>query len=323
MRITQLLMCLALAAAGATAQAQTYPSRPIRLIVPFTAGGPTDITARAVAEKMGALLKQPIVVENRTGAGPILAMDAVAKSPPDGYTLLFGTFSMAVSANLSTKLPYDTVEDFAPIGTVASSYLLLATPPGFPASNLKEFVAAVRANPSKYNYGSAGIGSGQHMAAELFHEKAKLTGVTHIPYRGASAAMPALLTGDVAYCFVGVDSAIAYVKAGKLRPIAVTSPKRDPALPDVPTVAESGFPGFEFGIWFVMEAPKDTPPAIVNKLNEALNQVLKTPELASMSERFAGMVVLGGSTPEGTKAFIRDEIARWAPIVKSSGMKPE
>jgi tripartite-type tricarboxylate transporter receptor subunit TctC len=320
---TRLLATTLAAFVSIASFAQDYPVRPIRLIVPYSAGGPTDVTARAVAQKMGALLGQQMVVENRTGAGPIVASELVAKAPADGYTLLFGTFSMAVSATAYPKLPYDTVEDFAQIGQVANTYLVLAIPASSPARTLQEFIAMVKAAPEKVNYGSSGIGSGMHLASEAFLARSKLQGVTHVPYRGNSMVVPALLSGELSYGFLGMDSALPHVKSGKLRALAVTSPRRDPQMPDVPTFAEAGFPGFDVGVWFVIQAPKNTPPAVVSKLNAALNGALNSPELQTMSGKFAGMVLLPGSTPESTRAFVRDEIVRWAPVVRASGVKPE
>lgn len=311
----------AIAAFGAAAQ--EYPTRPIHLVVPFSAGGPTDLTARAVALQMGNLLGQQVIVENRTGAGAILASDYVAKAPPDGHVILFGTFSMAISHTVYPKLPYDTLTDFAPIGTVANSYLVLATPANSPVRTLRDFTTMVKMAPQKFNYGSAGVGSGMHLASEMFLVQAGLQGVTHIPYRGNSLVIPALVAGDVNYSFLGMDSALPHIKSGKLRAIAVTSPERDPQLPDVPTIAESGYPGFDIGVWFALEAPKNTPPAIVNKLNDALNRSLKTAAMQEMSRKFAGLVMMGGSTPQSTDAFIRNEITRWAPIVRAAGVKPE
>lgn len=319
----RLLVATLAVLASAASVAQDYPVRPIRLVVPYSAGGPTDVTARAVAQKMGALLGQQIVVDNRTGAGAIVGSDFVAKAPADGYTLLFGTFSMAINATLNPKLPYDTLDDFVPIGQVANTYLVLAVPASSPAQTLQEFIAAVKAAPEKVNYGSSGVGSGMHFITEMFMARSRLRGVTHVPYRGNSVVVPALVSGELTYSFIGMDSALPHIRSGKLRALAVTSLRRDPMLPDVPTIAESGFPGFDVGIWFVIQAPKNTPAAVVNKLNAALNEALSSPELQAMSSKFAGMVLLSGSTPQSTRAFIRDEIVRWAPVVKASGAQPE
>jgi tripartite-type tricarboxylate transporter receptor subunit TctC len=304
------------------AQAQDYPNRPIKMIVPFSAGGPTDVAARSVAQRMGAILGQPVFVDNRTGAGSTLGTDVVAKAPADGYTLLFGTLSLAINATMYPKLPYDTVNDFAPVGKVVNTYLVLVTTPGFPAHTLKEFIDVMKASPGKYNYGTAGVGSGLHLASEMLSSKVGLQG-THVPYRGNSMVVPALLGGELQYAFLGMDSAVPHIKTGKLRAIAVTSPQRDVALPTVPTFAEAGVPGFEVGVWMVLEAPRGTPPAIVRKLNDALNRSLASPEFAEMAGKFAGMVPMGGSTPESTDAFIREEIVRWAPVIKATGAKPE
>jgi tripartite-type tricarboxylate transporter receptor subunit TctC len=309
--------------AAAAASAQDYPTHPIRVVVPFAAGGPTDATARAVAKGMGTLLGQTLIVENRAGAGSTMGADMVAKSPADGYTLLFATASIAINATLYPKLPYDTLNDFAPIGQVANTYLVLVTRPEVPHADLKQFVAAVKANPGKYNFGSAGIGSGLQLSAELLHSLTGIKGVAHIPYRGNSQVVPALLGGDVSYAFLGMDSAVPHIRTGKIAALAVSSPKRDPALPDVPTFGELGLRGFEPSVWFVLLAPKGTPPAIVRKLNLALNRVLDSPEIAEMAKNFAGMVLMKGSTPESTATFLQDEVSRWGPVVVSSGAKPE
>ena len=313
----------ALLSAGLAHAQGDYPNKPIKMIVPFAAGGPTDVIGRQVAQRMGEVLGQTIVVDNRTGAGSTLGTDIVAKSPADGYTLLFGTFSLAINATMYPKLPYDTVNDFASIGKVANTYLVVATNPSFPAKNFKEFIDVLKANPAKYSYGTAGIGSGLHLAAEMLHSKVGLQGVTHVPYRGNAQVVPALVGGDLSYSFLGMDTAVPHVKTGKLKAIAVSSPQRDPQLPDVPTVAESGLPGFEAGVWMVLQAPKATPPAIVNKLNDALNKALASAGFKEMASKFAGMVVMGPSTPAQTDAFVREEIARWAPIIKATGAKPE
>lgn len=245
--------------ATAAAFAQEFPTRPIRMIVPFAAGGPTDVIGRQVAQRMGQILGQSIVVDNRTGAGSTLGTDVVAKSPADGYTLLFGTFSMAVNATLYPKLPYDPINDFVSIGKVANTYLVLVTHPSFPARNLKELVEVIKASPGRYNFGSAGIGSGLHLAAEMLHARADIKGVTHVPYRGNAPMVPALIAGELSYGFLGMDAAVPHIKSGKLKAIAVSSSRRDRLLPDVPTVAESGLSGFEVGIWMVVQAPRALP----------------------------------------------------------------
>jgi tripartite-type tricarboxylate transporter receptor subunit TctC len=312
-----------LAAATLSHAQQDYPNRPIKVIVPFAAGGPTDVIGRQVAQRMGEVLGQSLVVENRTGAGSTLGTDVVAKSPADGYTLLFGTFSLAINATMYPKLPYDTINDFASIGKVANTYLILAANPSFPAKNFKEFLDVMKANPSKYNYGTAGVGSGLHLAAEMLHAQAGLKGVTHVPYRGNAQVVPALMAGDLSYSFLGMDTAVPHLKTGKLKAIAVSSPKRDPQLPDVPTISESGLPGFEAGVWMVVQAPKATPPAIIAKLNDALNKALESPGFKDMASKYAGLVVMGPSTPEQADAFVREEITRWAPVIRASGAKPE
>jgi tripartite-type tricarboxylate transporter receptor subunit TctC len=321
--ILSLLCGLVTATAAATATAQDYPTKPIKLLVPFAAGGPTDATARALAQGLGPLLGQTIFVENRAGAGSTVGADMVAKASPDGYTLLFATASIAINATLYPKLPYNTLTDLTPIAQVANTYLVLVTRPDVPHGDLKQFIGAVKANPDKFTFGSAGVGSGLQLAAELLHSMNGIKGVTHVPYRGNSQVVPALLSGEVTYAFLGMDSAVPHIRSGKVAALAVTTPKRDPALPDVPSFAELGLPGFEPSVWFMVLAPKGTPPALVRKLNLAINKVIESPEIAEMARNFAGMVLMKGSTPESTVAFLRDEVNRWGPVVRASGAQAE
>lgn len=311
------------ALATSLVHAQDYPTKPIQMIVPFSAGGTADVLGRQVAQRMGEVLGQTVVVENRGGAGSTLGSAIVANATPDGYTLLFATSSLAISASLYPKLPYDPARDFRSIGKVATTYMVLVTPSSFPASNFREFIDALKATPGKYNFGTAGVGSNPHLAAALMHSRSGLHNIVHVPYRGNAQVISALIAGDLSYSFLGMDSAIPHIKSGKLKAIAVTSPERDRALPDVPTIVESGIPDFDIGVWFALLAPASTPTPIVHTLNAALNKALLSPQFAEMTAKSAGFVLMSPSTPEQTDTYVRQEIKRWAPIVKSSGANPD
>lgn len=311
------------ALATSLVHAQDYPTKPIQMIVPFSAGGTADVLGRQVAQRMGEVLGQTVVVENRGGAGSTLGSAIVANATPDGYTLLFATSSLAISASLYPKLPYDPARDFRSIGKVATTYMVLVTPSSFPASNFREFIDALKATPGKYNFGTAGVGSNPHLAAALMHSRSGLHNIVHVPYRGNAQVISALIAGDLSYSFLGMDSAIPHIKSGKLKAIAVTSPERDRALPDVPTIVESGIPDFDIGVWFALQAPASTPTPIVHTLNAALNKALLSPQFAEMTAKSAGFVLMSPSTPEQTDTYVRQEIKRWAPIVKSSGANPD
>lgn len=316
-----LSLALALGAPLAAAQgaAASYPSKPVRVIVPFPPGGATDILARAVGNELQKNWGQPFVIENRPGAGGNTGTDAVAKSPPDGYTLLMGTVGThGINASLYPKLPYDPVRDFAPVALVALVPNILVVHPSVPAKSVRELIDYARAHPGKLDYASSGNGTSIHLAAELFKS---MTGVymVHIPYRGSAFAMQDLLTGQVQVMFDNMPSALPQVKAGKLRALAVTSARRSPAAPDVPTLTESGLSGYEASSWFGMLAPAGTPPEIVEKLNAAIVKALQSPEvrdrLASQGAEPASL------TPAEFARFIDAEIAKWAKVVKASGAK--
>lgn len=313
---------LALCALAGPVAAQSYPTRPIRLVVPYPPGGPLDTAARALAER----LKEPlgiVVVENRPGAGGNLGVDLVAKSAPDGYSLVIGAVAThAINPWLFSKLPYDPVRDFAPITLVAHvPNVLVMTPARAQQLNVnsaRDLIAYARANPGKLNYASGGNGSAGHMAGELLKSQARLSAV-HIPYAGAAPAQMGLLAGQTDFMFDNLASALAQVKAGKLRAFAVTTPRRSEAMPDVPTMAESGLPGFDVSTWFGVFAPAGTPPAIVDRLNGSFTTALRSPE---MRERLARM----GAEPAPMSAaefaqFVRSELAKYEKVVKFSGAR--
>ncbi len=305
---------------GVTAQQASYPSRPVRIIVPFPAGGTTDIFARLVADKLSQSLGQQFIIDNRGGAGGNIGTDAVAKADPDGYTLVMGTVGThAINASLYTKMPYDPVKDFTPVAYVAGvPNIMVVSPKKVKATTVQEFIAEAKATPGKLNMASSGNGTSIHLSGELFKQ---MTGVDmpHVPYRGSGPAVNDLIAGQVDVMFDNLPSSIEQVRAGNLRALAVTSANRSPAIPDKPTLAESGLPGFEATSWFALFAPKYTSPEIVAKLNQAVRKALGSQEL---QKRFAD---LGGTTilmsPDELLDYVKAEREKWAKVVKASGAK--
>jgi tripartite-type tricarboxylate transporter receptor subunit TctC len=316
MRISKLLAAFALAAPLAWAQA--YPDKPIRFIVPFTAGSGTDIVARTVAEPMSRSLGQPIVVENRPGAGGTLGAAQVAKSTPDGYTLLIHSAGHVANASIYPSLPYDTVKDFAGVTPLASLPNVLIVSPAKGWKSVKDLVDKARASPGVLNYGSAGMGSATHMNAEIFRESAKFDAV-HVPFKGTPEAMTETATGRIDYFFAPLSSALPLIKDGRLQALAVGTGQRSPLLPNVPTTTEAGFPKSEYVFWVALLAPAGTPRAIVDRLNAEALKALAAPEV---KEKLA---VLGAEpmpmSPASFDAFIRDETVRMTGVVKGAGIK--
>lgn len=313
----QLAVAVALAGAAALACAQSYPSKPVRLIVPYPPGGGTDIFARLVGAKLSEALGQTFVIEQRPGAAGVIGADAAAKSAPDGYTIVIGQASnLAINASLMKKLPYDPVRDFAPITRVAMSPNLLVVHPSLPVRSVKDLVALAKARPGAVNYASAGNGSPGHLAAEYFRKIAKID-VVHIPYKGATPAMLDVIAGHVSYYFTSPVSAQPYVAAGRLRQIAVTSAKRFPPLPDVPAIAEAGYQDIDMVAWWGLLAPAGTSAEIINRLNAAAVKVLNAPDLKNRLASQGAMVYT--DTPAEFSAYIKSEIANWAKVVSASG----
>ena len=315
-------LLLAATTVAPTAFAQDpYPNKPIRMIVPYAAGGPTDVLARVVAQKLGEVLGQSVIVDNRPGASGIPGTDAIAKATPNGYTIGLSTIGpLAVNPSLFPNIPYDTLKDFAPLMVLARSYSLLAVNPSVPANNLGELVALLKANPGKYSYASGGVGTTQHLSGELFSNVAGVK-MLHVPYKGEGAAQTDLLGGQVHMMFTSTIIGYNQVKAGKLRAMGVTSAHRLPSMPEVPTIAESGFPGFEVTAWYGMVAPAGTPEPIIKRLNEGLQAVLKQPEVVKKIEEF-GAVPAGGP-PSDLTALLRSELPKWREVVTKSNIKPE
>jgi tripartite-type tricarboxylate transporter receptor subunit TctC len=302
------------------ASAQEWPTRPIRLVVGFGAGGGTDIAARLVAQPLSEILGQPVVVENRPGAGGTTAADGVAKSPKDGYTALFMSNAHAISAVMYKALRYDPVDDFQMVSMVATAGLVLVARPDFPAKDVAEVLALVRANPGKFNFGSAGVGTTQQFAGELMKQTAGLD-IMHVPYRTTPAAVTGLRGKDVELVFELVQPVHGQIQAGDLKAIAVTSPERNPILPDVATFAESGMPGFDVTSWYGLAFPAGTAPAIAQKTNKAMQELLAREsvgkQVLSMGAR------IRGSTPDELKAHIAGEIAKWKGVRQKAGIEQE
>ena len=301
------------------AWAQAYPTRPIRLVVPFPAGGTTDILAREVGQRLSMTLGQPVVIDNRPGAAGNIGADLVAKSAPDGYTLLMGTVGThAINASLYAKMPYDHVKDFAPVILVAGVPNVLEVNPALPVNSVADLIKLAKAKPGQINFASSGSGTSIHLSGELFKTMAGVD-MTHVPYKGSAPAITDLIGGQVQVMFDNLPSSLQFIKAGKLRAIAVTSAKRAPALPDVPTIAESGLPGFEASSWFGIVAPAGTPPAIIARINNDVDQWLQSSE--AKEKLLAQGAIPAGGTPEQFAAHIRDETEKWAKVVKASGAK--
>jgi len=309
-------LCLALDVA-----AQTYPAKPVRLIVPYPPGGSADILARAIGQKVGDGLGQQLVVENRPGAGTAIGTEALAKSAPDGYTIMIGTVSShAINPALNPKLPFDPVKDFAPVSLVATIPFAMIVHPSVPAKDVQEFVALARAQPGTFNYSSAGNGTSNHLAGELLRS---MTGIdlVHIPYKGSAPALNDLLAGQVSLMFDLVLTAAPHVKSGAARGLAVTGAQRSSVLPELPTVAESGLPGYEVSAWFGIFAPAGVPQPAVQRLNAEFVRALQQPDLRQrLASQGAEPLT---STPDEFAAYLRAEIDKWAKVVKAAGMKAD
>jgi tripartite-type tricarboxylate transporter receptor subunit TctC len=301
------------------AHAQDWPSRPVRFILPFPPGGGTDILGRMIAERLSAALGQPVVTENRGGAGGNVGAEAAARSAPDGYTLVLVAPSLAISPTLYSKINYDPVKDFAPISLVATVPNVMITQASMPGT-LQEFISLAKAKPGALNFGSGGAGTSNHLAGELFNivTGAKLV---HIPYKGVNLAMQDVLAGNVHLVFIGIPAAAPHIKAGKLRALALVAPQRSAALPDVPTVAEAGLRDFEVTTWYGVLAPAGTPRPVISRLNAELVRIMHSPEL---KERLAatGTDPLT-STPEEFAAYIKSEIAKWGDVIRKAGVKAD
>lgn len=303
-----------------SAFAQAYPSKPVRVIVPFAAGGPADNYARFISQRLQDVMGQPFIVDNRPGAGSVIGTDAVAKSAPDGYTLLLMSNTHTVNESLTPNKPFQLMRDFVGVAPINYSDLVLVANPALPANNLKELIARAKKMPGKINYASSGQGTPYHMAGELFKSMAGVY-LVHIPYRGSSGARTDVIGGQVEVMFDAVTTMAEQVKAGKVKAIATTGKVRSAVLPDVPTMSEAGLPGYETTIWLGLMAPKGTPKAIVDKLNEAVSKIASQPDVKSLwlKQGAVSMVM----TPEVFEKYTRDDITKWATVIKSANIKAD
>jgi len=317
--VAALCACVSWPLTGAVL-AQSYPARAIRIVVPFAPGGGADTNARIVGPKLGELLQVAVIVDNRPGGGSILGSEIVAKSAPDGYTLLLGSSEFTVNPSLHAKLPYDALKDFAPVAQTVSSQYVLSTHPSVPVSTVKQLIALAKEQPGQLNYGSAGIGSASHLAGEMLQAMTG-TKLVHIPFKGAGPATIALVGGELGFMFSSTTAAVAHIKSRRLRALAVTGPARFHELPEIPTVAEAGVTGFVITGWFGFLAPAATPREIVARLGA---EIAKTTREPAVRERFASLgTVPVESSPEAFGVFLRSEMAKWARVVKASGARPD
>jgi len=319
--VCALTLAAAALCSGAQASAQSsesYPSRPIRLLLPSSPGGPVDVIGRTMSAGLAETLGQQIVVDNRAGAGGLIGAETVARATPDGYTLMFShSGPLAIEAALHSKMPYHPVKDFAPVSLVCTSPYVLVVNPSSPAKSVKDLIALAKSRPGKFHFASGGIGTGLHMSGELLNQAAG-TKMVHVPYKGAGPGTTALLSGEVDAMFNGVSAALPHVKAGRLRALAVSTAKRSPLLPDLPTVAESGLK-YDTSGWYALVAPAKTPRGIVTKLQSSLHKALNG---ADMKQRFAAQGIEGiASTPEELARHLRSELDKWTAVVNAAGLK--
>jgi len=317
MRIAAFLFALAMSGLAA---AQAWPSRPVRMIVPFPAGGPTDVLTRALAEKLSAALGQAVVVDNKPGAGGTIGSDFVAKSAPDGYTLLMATGSTHSVGPYLSKVPYDPQKDFTPIIYVGKATNILLVSPVLGVNNVRELIELAKKNPGQLNYSTSGIGSVAHLTSEMFAAMAGIK-IVHVPYKGTQLSIPDLMSGQIAMLFDNVLTAKPHVEGGKLKGIAISSRERSSLVPGIPTVSESGLPGFDSWNWFGVFGPAGTPPAVVERVNAELNRLVGD---AAIKERFAqlGFETTGG-TPADFAAVVQSEARKWSQVIREANVKPE
>jgi tripartite-type tricarboxylate transporter receptor subunit TctC len=314
------ITAVALALCASVAAAQQYPNRPVRLIVPFPAGGPNDIIGRLVAQKLAEPLGQQVIVDNRAGAGGNIGTDLVAKAPPDGYTLLSGGMGSLVMNPIIEKVPYNPLRDFAPVILMASAPNVLVTHPSLPVRDVKGLIALARAHPGQLNYGSGGVGSTPHLSGALFNALARVD-IVHVPYKGNAPAITDLLGGQVQLAYLGIPPVQPHIQGGKLKAIAVTSARRSAALPQVPTVMEAGVPGYELSPWYGVLAPAGTPADIVAKLNAAIGNIVRTPE---MTEKLAAIgAEAETTTPQQYGARLKADIEKWTGVIRQAKIGKE
>ncbi len=314
------LFCAALLLATPSFAAQAYPSKAIRFIVPFPPGGGNDIVGRIVAMKLAEGFGQSVVVDNRGGAGGIVGTEITAKSPPDGYTMLINNISLAVNETLVPKLPYDTLKDLAPVTLVGRQPNMLVVFPGMPVKTMRDLLALAKAKPRQINYGSGGIGTASHLATELLNMMASIQ-LVHVPYKGLGPALTDLMGGQIQVIISTMASAMPQVKAGKLRPIAVTTAKRSAFFPEVPTMDEAGVRGYEFDTWYALVMPARTPRAIIDRVNAEMAKVASSP---AVKEQFSPQgLETAHTTPEALAAYLKSEVAKWGKVIRASGARPD
>lgn len=314
------LLAIALALTGAPALAQSWPAKPVKLIVGFTPGGGVDINARLLASKLPEILGQSVIVENRPGAGTNIANEHVAKSAPDGYTLLINTAAVAINMSLYKKPGFDTLRDFAPISVFSESPNILVVNSAGPLKSVGELIAAARAKPGALNFSSAGSGTTQHLSGELFKLRSG-TDIVHVPYKGSAPSLTALIAGEVDFTFANIPAILQHVKSGRLRPLATTGVMRSDFVPELPTMKESGVSGVEVTVWYGVLAPVATPREIVNTLGSAITKVARSPDIKSrLVEQGAEPV---GNTPEEFGKLLREEVARWAEVISAAGIRAD
>jgi tripartite-type tricarboxylate transporter receptor subunit TctC len=318
--LTRFLACTVVALAVAPVAAQDYPVRPVKIVVPFAAGGPADVYARFLAQRLQDAMGQPFVIENRPGAGSVTGTDAVAKSAPDGYTLLLMSNAQTVSESLIPNKPYALLRDFVPVSPINYSDLVLVVHPSVAADSLADLIRIAKASPGKLNYASSGPGTPYHMAGELFKAMAGVD-IVHVPYKGSSGARTDVLGGQVEMMFDAVTTMNEYAKAGKVRPLATTGKVHSSVLPDVPTMAAAGVPGYEAVIWLGVMAPKGTPPSIVRRLNSEIQKIVSRQDVRDEWAKQGAVAML--MTPEEFDRYVADDIVKWERIVRISGAKPD
>ena len=319
--LRSMLSALLVVAAAAAVAAETYPSKPLRVVITFPAGGPSDVVVRLIGQRVNELHGTPVIADNRGGAGGIVGTEIVARAAPDGYTLLVGTAGgMTINPNLHGKLPYDPFRDFAPVAMLVLSPQILVVHPTLPAKTVKDFVAVARSKPGQLMFGSAGAGTATHLGLELLKLTAGIT-VTHVPYKGGAPALTDLIGGQVQAMWTSIPSVLQHVQAHRVRALAVSTARRSVSAPDVPTVAESGYPGFDYANWNALFAPAKTPPARVKRLNEIVAGILAEPAVAQK------LVAQGAEPAPGTSEdlarYMRDDDARWKKVIRTAGVKAE
>lgn len=298
---------------------ETYPNRPIKFVIPFAPGGVTDLTGRTFAKYVSEALKQPLITENKPGAGALIGANYVARAPSDGYTMLLGTnVTHAINPQLMASTPYDPIKDFQPVAMFGLNGNVLVVNASFPANDFDAFIKYVKEKPGDINYASGSVGSSAHLAAELLKQEVKGLDYMHVPYNGPSEAMSALIGGHVDFMFANIGAAITQIKSGKIKAIAVTTAKREAQLPDVPTIAESGVPGFEVVGWMAAFLPKGAPPEVTTRLNQVINDAQANPELRKTLDAAALIPVV--ATPDGTTKFVQDEYAKWGRVIRDGNI---